>query len=421
MPVRKRVTLATSLIGHGQIVDSFTGEIIYQDFRDCTFTNYQITSSEGHPWRPSRDRKYSAIAQLPDIGGPFDTRKIECINAGYAIVSLTRPGGYLRKYDGPIFAYYSNYIGQNASIQNPSSDAVLDGLGSTAISRVLPTNPLSGMGQFLSELRELPTASKLASWAGTAAQLRSIKKAPKGVLKRGSQDWLNFQFGWVPFVKDLKDFFTTARDADKHIRQLERDSGRNVRRKFKFPDEVSTVVTNMGSGYGDPVLDSYLYTSPGILTKTVTTRVSRWFSGCFTYYLEAPGLARLEQYSNRLYGTRISTDLLWKLGPWSWAADWITNFGDVVHNTAAFANDGLVMRYGYMMEKSVIITEYSLKGLTMFDGRALNLTQSFVTTTMKRRRATPYGFGFDPGTFTARQWSIIAALGISKRPRQLQS
>lgn len=168
-------------------------------------------------------------------------------------------------------------------------------------------------------------------------------------------------------------------------------------------------------------LDSYLISTPGVLTKTVVTRKRRWFSGCFTYYLKTDRLARLEQYSNRLYGTRVTTDLLWKIGPWSWAADWITNFGDVVRNTAAFANDGLVMRYGYMMEHTSVITEYSLRGMTLFDGQVLNLTQSFVTTTKKRRRATPYGFGFDPGTFTPRQWSIIAALGISRRPRQLQS
>jgi hypothetical protein len=384
--------------------------------------DYQKTNSIGHPWKRGKKWKRQNIAAhiLADMGGPFDTRRITCASGGVDLTLQRVTGGYIRKYTGPIFAYYNTYVGQNGNIQNPSSDAQLDALGATAISRKIPTNPLSGIGQFAAELRELPTTSKVAQWAGQAAQLRSLKRMRKRDLpKHLANDWLNFWFGWAPFAKDLKDFFETAKNADKHIAQLVRDSGRNVRRYFRFPDEGTTTVTDMGNGYGAPSLDSYLVVAPGKLTKTVITYKKTWCSLCFTYYLPKDVNARNEAILHHLYGLRVDADLLWKIAPWTWALDWVVNFGDVVRNVAAFAHDGLVLRYGYIMEHTRIITQYSLTGLQLYGQEPLNLTQTFVTETKKRRKATPFGFGFDPGTFSPRQWSIIAALGISKAPRSL--
>lgn len=426
MPTKSREVLAQSLDGIHTTTDLTTGLVLNRYVTSCVMVDYQRTTSEGHPWKRGTNWKKMNIAEhlIRDMGGPFETRKIEMSRKGHQIVSLVRVvGGIERKYEGPFFPYYNQKYGKYSDIQAPSSDSSLDALGSTAISRVLPTNPLSGIGQFAAELRQLPTTSEVARWAGQAATLRDLKRMRKRqLLKRGSQDWLNFQFGWVPFAKDLKEFFETARDSTKHINQLVRDSGRGVRRRFNFPDVVTTVVTEMGNGYGAPSIDSYLVVGPGKLSKTVTTTTKRWFSGSFTYYLPKDSAFGLrEALAHRLYGLRLDIDLVWKIAPWSWAADWVTNFGDVVRNVAAFSHDGLVMRYGYMMETTIVKTEYALIGLELYGTGKINLTQSFVTTTKKRRKATPYGFGFDPGTFTARQWSIIAALGISRAPRRLNS
>lgn len=422
MPIRSRQLLVYSKTGRHELRDSITGALLHGYNTVSTFVDFQKTNSVGHPFRRSAAWKKMNIAEhlIADMGGPFETRRIEC-KPGPRDVDITRvTGGSVRSYRGPIFAYYDNYVGQNGNIQDPSSDAQLDALGSTAISRTIPTNPLSGIGQFAAELRELPRASKVAQWFGQAAELKNLKRMKKRqLLKRGSDDWLNFQFGWLPFAKDLKEFFETAKHANKHINQLVRDSGRGVRRRFNFPDEISTTVTEMGNWYGAPSLDSYLVVGPGKLSKTVTTRKRRWFSGSYTYYLPADLNGRNEAILHRLYGLRLDMDLLWKIAPWTWAADWVTNFGDVVRNVTAFSHDGLVMRYGYMMETITVTTTYALNGLELHGTGPLNLTQTFVTTTKKRRKATPYGFGFDPGTFSARQWSIIAALGISKAPRSL--
>jgi hypothetical protein len=38
----------------------------------------------------------------------------------------------------------------------------------------------------------------------------------------------------------------------------------------------------------------------------------------------------------------------------------------------------------------------------------------------RRIKSTPFGFGLSPGSFTARQWSILAALGMTRGPRSLR-
>lgn len=420
MPKKARLWLKFHKLGHHQTLDAITGAILSQSFTDCTFSNYQRTDSVGHPWkRGAKWKKMNIAAHLiADMGGNFETGKVEYAPGAYD-VSLERvTGASVRKYVGPMFAYHNQQVGSFALIQTPSSDSAMNAFGATAISRCIPTNPLAGMGQFAAELRQLPTTSKLAEWKQTATELRKLQAGK--VLRRGSQDWLNFWFGWAPFAKDVKDFFRVARDSEKHIAQFARDSGKGVRRRYNFPDIVSTVVTDMGNGYGAPSLDSYLIVGPGKLLKTVTTTTRRWFSGSFTYYVPTkPGYKAFDAYAHKLYGLRLDLDLIWKIAPWTWAADWVTNFGDNVRNVAAFQNDGLVMRYGYIMETTTIRTEWALIGLNLYGLGPINLTQSFVTTTKKRRKATPYGFGLDPGTFSAKQWSIIAALGISKAPRSL--
>lgn len=421
MPTKARTTLRDQTRGHHQTIDPTTGAILSQNYSDCTFIDYQRTFSEGHPFKRSANWKKMNIAAhlIADMGGPFSTLKSETAVPGGVPVALSRnTGSAIRRYDGSVFAYRANYLGKLSDTPVPSSNAQLDALGSTAISRVLPTNPLSGIGQFAAELKDLPRPSEIATWAVKSKSFRRLR--PQHLLKPFSKEWLNFQFGWLPFVKDLKDFFTVARDADRHIAQYVRDSGRGIRRKYHFPDEITTTVLNMGNGYSAPSLDSYLVVGPGKLTKTETTVKKRWFSGSFTYYLPNTVNAKMrEQLAAKLYGLRLTPDLIWKIAPWSWAADWVTNIGDVIHNVSAFREDGLVMRYGYMMETITVTTTYALNGVRLWNQPPLNLSQTFVVTSKTRRKATPYGFGLDPGTFSAKQWSIIAALGITKAPRSL--
>jgi hypothetical protein len=130
-------------------------------------------------------------------------------------------------------------------------------------------------------------------------------------------------------------------------------------------------------------------------------------------------MERLRYFSaqaNKLFGTRLTPATLWELTPWSWAADWFGNIGDIIHNASALGDDGLVIRYGYIMDSYESIVTYTQEGpIGINHGPVINsLSLTRIHTLKRRYRATPYGFGLIPADFTTRQKAIVAALGISR-------
>jgi len=301
---------------------------------------------------------------------------------------------------------------------SPSADADLDAAGTVAISRVLPTNPVAGLATAFGELRE-----------GFPKVIGSdlFKASGKPLSKRAGDEYLNYQFGWAPMVSDFKKWLTALQESDKIWKQFQRDAGRRVRRRYYFPETTEVLLDDVIADYpisGGPDVPSLWQdgwnSSTSTLYRHIEVKRRRWFSGAFIYYLDVntPSMTAFDrdlQRLQKLYGIKITPEVIWNLTPWSWAADWFGNMGEVLHNVSQFMQDGLVMPYGYMMETSVVTATYrmrnvALKGLTIPD-----LTQTFTTTVKCRRQATPFGFGLDFDSFSQFQLSIIAALGLSAR------
>jgi hypothetical protein len=118
--------------------------------------------------------------------------------------------------------------------------------------------------------------------------------------------------------------------------------------------------------------------------------------------------------ARRIYGLTLDPEVLWNLAPWSWFADWFVNAGDVVSNISDLSFDGLVMRFGYMMEHSIVADEVRLGGSSFSGGTSLDTTIWLVTETKQRIRASPYGFGLTWESFSPRQLAILAALGVTR-------
>ncbi len=396
---------------------------------------YDITGmQETHSWDslyPLLRREIKRISQdsrnLPsgtlqrlkrlDMGGQFYTVKnTHSMTHPWVMLGPNTAGLTTRSYQGPLFAR-SGQVGSNSSLW-PATTSItdLDALctirGSTAISRVLPTNPVSNAAQFLGELRE-----ELPSVPGSHLINRN-----HSLSNSVGHEYLNVEFGIKPMLSDFMKFGHAIRSSNRVLDQLRRDSGRLIRRRYDFPPEITTETTDMGRATTFPSLNTYMFVgndSLGHLEKTrVTSRVFS-FSGAFTYhYSDRPGLLgnlrRAEQDANKLFGIRPTPETIWELTPWSWAADWVTNYGDVIHNITAFANDGLVMAYGYSMCHETISDTYTLSGLKLIGSAPVTLTQTFTSEVKRRIKATPYGFGLDPASFSTRQWAILAALGLSR-------
>jgi hypothetical protein len=132
-------------------------------------------------------------------------------------------------------------------------------------------------------------------------------------------------------------------------------------------------------------------------------------------------VSRIATQARLLYGLELSPEVVWNLAPWSWLIDWVAEVGPLMINVSAFSQDGLVLRYGYVMEEN-------FRRVTRINQRAnvprgtdlpREVRETFTGKRLMRRKATPYGFGLDFGGFSARQWSILGALGITLAPRRL--
>ena len=386
---------------------------------------YQFTQSQGNP--------VSRIGKGEDVGGSFFTKRVST-TVGDARVSFTggNVAGISYSYEGPIGAQSLDLSCAASDALTPSTKSQMDVYGTQAIARCIPTNPLSGMGEFLGELRDLPKIPDVLAWKDL---LLDFRKATKRVnfdkLSRSAADeTLNQLFGWSPFIKDLLDFAHVVQKSSLRMEQYARGSNHLIRRRYRFPVVNDTVISSASSSPGNPALPSPMIIANGTLIKTTRTETQRYFSGAFTYYLppvlpEDNGFVQAinkwrqaEAYANRLFGLRLNPELLYKLTPWTWAAGWLTDAGSVVHNWQSFSSDGLVLHHGYIMESLFSDESWSLTNLKTTGG-TVNSTQTRRKETKSRARATPYGFGVNPSSFTGKQWAVIAALGISRQPLSL--
>lgn len=378
----------------------------------------------------SRGLKPPNFTQV-DCGAPFINKKVR-IDMGARYFNLAQKNTSFDRYygyDGFLVAglgtatAVNTVVAQNAF--NPSTTLGLDAMGATAIARCAPASPHASAYTAIGEIYRdgLPSIPGLQAMKG--------KKRPA---KDIGGEYLNVEFGIVPTISDIRNLSTAAWNAQRILRQYSRDAGRNVRRSYSFPVENNlisrTVTSNTYPVGGANATVAGLWASKGETIKTITETKETWFSGCFTYdplnvhksgdFLSdhAHRLEELIRKANVLFGVLPTSAALWQLSPWSWAADWVTNIGDVLTNISMFQTDGLMMRWGYVMEHKLRTVEYHHRGSVakLYGGgtQPVDLTQRLYIETKRRRAATPFGFGFELNGLSGRQEAILVALGAAK-------
>lgn len=353
-----------------------------------------------------------------DNGHSFYTAKRSTRLSHENVYWAGQPTGTAYTYRGPLSIVKNG----EPTFRNPVPVGNTNYYGTLAIRNTKPTNPAANLSNLLGEsIRELPSAiADLPKWAERMGSTRGA----------GSH-YLALEFGWKPFVKEIVTILETMLDSQKTIRQYYRDSGpdKQVRRGFTFPtittDPVSTTMSMASGGFRDNTFSSsgkYLV-SNGTRTMIDSTETNIYFKGSYQYYVEQgkdlwSQAVGYEQLANKLLGTRITPSLLWELAPWSWLSDWNNNLGALLSNATSFQQDGLVLKYGYLMVHQRRTVRYVLRGNRyrngIYDPGAI--TQTFVSETKERIRANPYGFDLNPSAYTEWQWSILIGLGLARGP-----
>jgi hypothetical protein len=300
----------------------------------------------------------------------------------------------------------SNYTyGRLASCPTPLSETQVRGLGPTAIAQVVPTTPTANLSIALAELyREgLPKVVGSRLWQSRAKDVREY-----------GSEYLNVEFGLIPLWEDIKDVAKVVTKGDEIWSRYERESGKRQRRQFVFKPTQTRAAWVLSGIQAFPTEAHLLMGGAGNGTLIQQTETRSWFSGAFRYFV--PPRSERFNYNvtraQRLLGVVPNLDTVWNLTPWSWALDWAGNQGDVISNLTAFATDGLVMEWGYMMHE----VKDTLTANITFPRGSVTMSREYVH--RSRYPASPYSFSASPPDLTNRQRAILAALGLANLPRR---
>jgi hypothetical protein len=324
----------------------------------------------------------------------------------------------------------------------------LTGWGAKGWSRTQPLHPIYNLGVSIGELKDLPGMFRqtlagiraLRSWGNAVAHpgttVRDFLKRASHIPRNTGDAYLYGAFGLAPMLQDLLFLLKMREKLDKKISWLRRHNGKSVRAKIEldswsYSESIARSISPSASVR--PPLATQLYaagmTTPvsNPILKTYQRRI--WYSAKYRYYIpeladdprtKAPPGALVAD----LLGLSPDPAIIYKLTPWSWLLDWFTSVGAALSNVYTRARYGVVAQYAYVMCSETLIYE-SRGQVTMhtgvrtagvwsgpdvyFDG-ASRTEYTF----RQREEANPFGFGITFASLSAYQWSILAALGLSR-------
>jgi len=335
-----------------------------------------------------------------DDGGPLLSYKIRWHEATVP-VSFTRDQG-LNTYSYDLPAATGGYhLGDEPHTRMIPPDVDLHAFeyAAEAWQKARPAKlDVSGL-QAIYELRDLP---------------RMLSKRALEFTKLGDR-YLEYQFGWRPFVNDVQSLLFNARRISKQVDFILANIGKPIRRRLLVKEDVQNEIFLNRTGYpysgcwatndilsGKPRISSQWYHKGEV--RTITKVV---FSGEFVYSFtdRIPSRKELEL---RLRGFEFTPSTVWELIPWSWLIDWFSNVGDVIHNLSREVADEQHTTYAYIQKHTR--RDYKWSGC---DGYYRpSVIRQFDT---KVREAThPFGLALDRDSLTGSQKLIIAALADQK-------
>jgi len=372
-------------------------------------------------------------------GGPFYVRKASMSHgtgrtrlflrgSTSSLVHTQGVQGVFYPYTHPVQVSYPSWTSQ---VQT------LSGLYPTGYKKARPGNPVASAGQFLIELRDLPTIPFKNGFFRDGS-LRGVPLTEVPVRLRQQllnyrnlgSEYLNVVFGWMPFVSDLRKMYNLWQDIDKRIARLVRENGQAVRHRATVEDSTSTTQSSQASNspyFGVLGAPPAWMTGNSLYSSVTRTTVKSWFVGSFRYYVPDIGSSEWTSRAKRaLFGLSPTPELLWEVLPWSWLIDWFSNVGDVISNASSNAVDNLTLGYSFIMRHTT--TEMTCSS-HVTHGKGSQVYPFFDTwegcdhmfsSTYKEEikvRAggmNPFGLNVQLSSLTNYQLGILGALGLSR-------
>jgi hypothetical protein len=292
---------------------------------------------------------------------------------------------------------------------SPSDNAAL----AMGLARTNPNRPEVDLPVFLFELADIP--NMLRRWGqeimrtpfriGGAKDLRFLPR-------QSARRYIEYQFGILPFLRDLAKILDFQGTVDKKVAAL---------KKLGNPLATSSSATVWSAFAQSGPWNDYattLYQEHRQVTSMYRTDWKAWVSTKWKSQipLPAPGSYDERQLARRLaFGEDISFSTLWEAMPWSWLIDWFSNIGDIAmahRNTIPVTHGGsCVMR---MATSKSVITGYILpvSGDTISVNMPPFLYQTKSRGVMGDAAPLPE---FNLPFLSGEQLSILSALAVLKR------
>jgi len=309
---------------------------------------------------------------------------------------------------------------------------------SEVYNKLRPRIERAQLGVALAEARDVPRMLKTTSKAFHEAWKeyggKSLRHNPIMTPKGVADQFLNVQFGWVPFLKDLSDLHDTSLNAFQYMDKLRKSNGTWQKRSRTInSSEKTTPISSSGTPMVEPWgFDYEVFCTPhnvngfnsyghSTLKEVIETNV--WGEGSFKFYVPEFDVSTPEgdltawndmKRLMMLYGIRLNPSVVYKATPWTWLADWFTNLGDVVDNLSAAATDQVVSRYMYLMHHQIRkVVRSSVIYWTSGD-QALEWSR-IIETKQRVAADNPYNLCLSWSALTPKQLTILAAVGITQR------
>lgn len=318
----------------------------------------------------------------------------------------------------------------------------ISALGDEAYQKLRPKIEQVSVSVALAESRDLPRMLKTSAglfhdaWGQISAR-STLGKAIRGSdrirwrmqPKKAADNFLNHQFGWVPFLSDMSKMYKTWQDASIIKSRLNRQNGQwlkrhtRIKRLLESENVIYTRTDYPGcqpAGY--PFYGMYKPGSPIKYTVTLKEYTDVWYEGQFRFYRPEfdrsldgyDSVYREVQRMMALYGVNTNPTTIWAATPWSWLVDWFTNTRDVIQRLEDYGTDQVASKYMYLMHHRRRVFEMHSQ-FTTKDDRYHDLYW-YRSADIKRRQPASSSFGFNLATssLTGRQLAILGALGITR-------
>jgi len=413
----------------------------------------------GPPWRsggPFTKILLSTGMNLPSAVGTFgaDKSRLKYFSTwgGHTLPGMY-VGGFLPAW--PADAYlplgFRNLGSFNTSLDFSNHNIVRDltSMGPEAWSRTAPKIEMAPGFVALAEMRDMPHMLKrsakefhtvwdtLLSSGGDSITSRAYREARrkkfwKQAPKEASDSFLNQQFGWLPFLSDMRKF---KRAYDEHHLYMSRmtrgnDQWKVYRRTLLDDYQETKIMENEGwilNPFGT-FFDGLLATGRK-MTWEIWEEKSTYIttSGRFKWYrpeFDASGgmdssssyMSAWNQVQRQmdLYGFRVNPSNIWRATPWTWLIDWGFGVGRNIDRLQEYLIDGVVSSYLYLCCHEVKRLSFRVR-IPWKTGDVTATWYRLVDAKQRQPAGSPYGFDLPWDNLSLRKLSILAALGLSRR------